>query len=208
MTAVSSGARTSAAVRLGRLLGGLACALLLAGCSEATAGTPVDQPDQNYVSGDGVVTEVAPADRGGPIELAGDTLAGARLDLADLRGAVVVVNVWGSWCPPCRKEAPSLKQASERLRDKGVQFVGIDTRDSNASAKAFLENVGIEYPNVADPDGELLLAFKGTLNPNAIPSTLVLDKQGRVAARVVGEVSESTIRGLVEPLLHEPAGQE
>ena len=198
MTRRSRAARTSAVVAA--LLVGLA----LTACSEATAGTPVDQPDQNFVAGDGTVTEVAAADRGAPVELSGTTLDGTPLSMADLRGSVVVVNVWGSWCPPCRKEAAALKRASASLGGDDVRFVGIDTRDSDAAARAFVENVGLTYPNIVDPDGVLLLAFKGNLNPNAIPSTLVLDRQGRVAARVVGEVTEGTLRGLVEPLVAEP----
>lgn len=198
MTRRSGAARTSAVV------GALLVALALTGCSEATAGTPVDQPEQNFVAGDGTVTEVSAADRGDPVDLSGTTLDGAPLSMADLRGQVVVVNVWGSWCPPCRKEAPALKRASDSLGGDDVRFVGIDTRDSDAAARAFVENVGLTYPNVVDPDGVLLLAFKGNLNPNAIPSTLVLDRQGRVAARVVGEVTEGTLRGLVEPLVAEP----
>ena len=122
---------------------------------------------------------------------------------------MVVVNVWGSWCPPCRKEAPVLKAVSDDLAGPDssgdVAFVGIDTRDSDAAATAFLDNIGLTYPNVVDPDGVLLLAFKGDLNPNAIPSTLVLDRQGRVAARIVGEVTEGTLRGVIEPLVAEQA---
>ncbi len=179
-------------------------ALLLAGCTTAAgAGTPVDQPEQNYVSGSGTITEVPAADRGDPIELAGETLDGDTLDLADLRGQVVVVNVWGSWCPPCRAEAPVLKAVSDDLVGDDVAFVGIDTRDSDAAARAFVENVGLDYPNIIDRDGVKLLAFHGDINPQAIPSTLVLDRQGRVAARVVGEVTEGTLRALIEPLVAE-----
>ncbi len=202
------------AVRLARTAALAATAVVsvvaLAACSSGTAGTPVDQPDQNYVGGSGAVTEKAPAGRRDPVELAGPTLDGETLDLAALRGKVVVINVWGSWCPPCRKEAPVLKAVSDDLvgddpASSDVAFVGIDTRDSDAAAKAFLENVGITYPNIVDPDGVLLLAFKGDLNPNAIPSTLLLDKQGRVATRIVGEVSEGTLRALIEPLVAEQA---
>src|SRR5262249_31464680 len=146
----------------------LLAALLLTGCSEADAGTPVGQPGQNYVSGDGSVTEVAASDRGSAVDLSGTTLAGDQLDLAHLRGKGVVVSVWGSWCPPCRKEAAALKKASDGLVGEDVAFVGIDTRDSDAAARAFVENVGLSYPNVVDPDGVLLLSFKGDLNPNAI----------------------------------------
>ncbi len=177
----------------------------LAACTPGNAGTPVGQTGQNYVAGNGTVTEVAPADREAPVDLTGTTLDGDPLDLAALRGKVVVVNVWGSWCPPCRKEAPVLKAVSDDVIGADVAFVGIDTRDSDAAARAFVENVGLSYPNVVDPDGVLLLAFKGALNPNAIPSTLILDREGRVAARVVGEVTEGTLRAVIEPVVAEPA---
>lgn len=195
----AAGRARTAAVLASVLLG---CAGV-AGCSEATAGTPVDQPEQNYVAGDGTVNEVAAANRHDPVELSGPTLGGGSLDLAALRGKVVVINVWGSWCPPCRKEAPILKKVSTDLAKRDVVFVGIDTRDSDAAAKAFLDNIGLTYDNVVDPDGVLLLAFKGDLNPQAIPSTLVLDKQGRVAARIVGGVEEGTLRAVIEPLVAE-----
>ncbi len=188
-------------------------AVTLAGCTSAAgAGTPVDQgqPGQNYVGGDGTITELAPADRGDPVELKGSTLDGDDLDLADLRGQVVVVNVWGSWCPPCRKEAPVLKKVSDDLAaapDSEVSFVGIDTRDSAAAASAFIDNIGSTYPNIVDPDGVLLLSFRGSINPQAIPSTLVLDREGRVAARVIGEVTEGTLRSLVSSVVAEqPSG--
>lgn len=198
---------TTRAAPLGRAAAAVALVLVCAGplsaCSRATAGTPVDQPEQNYVAGDGTVNEVAPANRHDPVQLSGPTLDGTSLDLASLRGKVVVLNVWGSWCPPCRKEAPILKKVSQDLEGKDVAFVGIDTRDSDAAAKAFLDNIGLTYANVVDPDGELLLAFKGDLNPNAIPTTLVLDKQGRVAARIVGGVEEGTLRAVIAPLVAE-----
>ena len=182
-----------------------ASVVVLAACTPGNAGTPVGQTGQNYVAGNGTVTEVAPADREAPVDLTGTTLDGDPLDLAALRGKVVVVNVWGSWCPPCRKEAPVLKAVSDDVIGADVAFVGIDTRDSDAAARAFVENVGLSYPNVVDPDGVLLLAFKGALNPNAIPSTLILDREGRVAARVVGEVTEGTLRAVIEPVVAEPA---
>ena len=100
---------------------------------------------------------------------AGPRSDGTTLDLASLRGKVVVVNVWGSWCPPCREEAPVLKTVSDDLAAKDVAFVGIDTRDSDAAAKPFLDNLDLTYPNVVDEDGILLLAFKGDLNPQRDP---------------------------------------
>ena len=128
-------------------------------------------------------------------ELAGETLDGAPLTTADFPGQLLVLNVWGSWCAPCRSEAPALVEAAAQL--PGVQFIGINTRDLNpAPAQAFVRAFDIPYPNIYDPDGSLLLALRA-VPPKAIPSTLVLDKQGRIAARVLGEVRASTLVGMV-----------
>ena len=135
--------------------------------------------------------------------LAGTTVDGQPYDLADDKGKVLVVNVWGSWCPPCRKEAPELVRAHERLtgegRDSEVAFVGIDTRDpSRAAAKAYQRKFSVPYPSVYDPSGTLLLGFADSLPPSAIPSTLVIDEQGRVAARVLGGITAATLEDLVQ----------
>ncbi len=184
---------------------GIVLSLLAASaCSPASAGKPVDESGQSFVSSDGSVTERPLGSRGSAIQLQGATLDGGSLDLADLRGKVVVINVWGSWCPPCRKEAPTLKAVSDELSSTGVVFVGIDTRDNDASARAFVDTFDLSYRNIVDKDGTLLLAFSGDLNPQAIPSTLVLDRQGRVAARVLGGVTEGTLRGIIEPVVAEP----
>ena len=129
-------------------------------------------------------------------ELSGPTLEGDVLSTADYAGQVLVLNVWGSWCAPCRSEAPALVAAAERMPD--VQFIGVNTRDLDpAPARAFVRAFDVEYPNLYDPDGALLLGF-GQVPPKAIPSTLVIDEEGRVAARVLGELSESTLVGVVE----------
>ena len=102
---------------------------------------------------------------------------------------MVVINFWGSWCAPCRSEAPTLAVLSEQYRSKGVQFVGVDIRDSPASAEAFVQNFGISYPSLNDPADEIALAFRGTVPPAAIPSTLVIDRSGHIAGRVIGQAS-------------------
>ncbi len=131
----------------------------------------------------------------------GPDLDGRRLDLAGLRGKVVVINVWGSWCSPCRAEAPALARASRDFRTRGVRFVGIDTRDSLGAAKAFARRYGIAYPSLDDRDGSVLLRFSGLVPIGAIPSTLVIDRQAQVAARVVGKIDDTTLRGLIADTL-------
>jgi thiol-disulfide isomerase/thioredoxin len=168
----------------------------LTGCSNDEVGS---SGDAGFVAGEGVITRLAVDERKKPGEVAGETLDGEPIALEDFRGKTVVVNVWGSWCAPCRAEAPDLVAASEELADDGVRFLGINSRDLDKSAaKAFQRRFEVPYPSIYDQQGRTLLAFRGTLSPNAIPSTVVIDEQGRVAASVIGEVSKSTLVGLVE----------
>jgi thiol-disulfide isomerase/thioredoxin len=187
----------------------LGLALAVAGCT-ADAGTPElrDAGDAGFVAGDGSVAVLPAADRDPPVDVAGETLDGEALDLAALRGAVVVLNVWGSWCAPCRAEAPDLVAAHDRLaadHPDEVAFVGLNIRDASVTnARRFEERLGVPYPSLSDPDSLLLLRLRGEIPPNAIPSTLVLDRTGAVAARVLGRVDEATLVGLVEDVLAEP----
>lgn len=177
--------------------------VLVAGCSGGAPASSPSKESTGFVAGDGSIVVLDEADRKPAPDLRGTTLDGTEFSLADHRGEVVVLNVWASWCAPCRAEAPELQEAASELSGKGVQFVGLDTRDSQTAARAFVDRFGIEYPSVVDRDGRLQLLFSDTLPPQAIPSTLVIDRQGRVAARALGAVDASTVRGLVEPLLAE-----
>ena len=143
------------------------------------------------------------AHRTAPDVLRGTTLTGDEFDSSALGGSVVVYNVWGSWCPPCRAEAPTLKQVSEESRALGVRFVGIDTRDTRAAALAFERRFGIGYSSVFDPDGELLLSFRGLVPPSAIPSTIVVDRSGRIAARIIGATTYLALTTLLKHLASE-----
>ena len=179
--------------------------LLLPACSSPEPARPGigSTPDAGFVGGDGTIQVIAAADRLPAPELSGTTVDGRRFDLRDVERKVVVVNVWGSWCPPCRKEAPQLVTAHDRLTGTGktpeVAFVGIDTRDpSRDAAKAYQRRFGVPYPSVYDPSGSLLLGFAKSLPPSAIPSTLVIDAQGRVAARVLGGITAATLEDLVQ----------
>jgi thiol-disulfide isomerase/thioredoxin len=172
---------------------------LVAACSASGATTA----NQGFVSGAGTVNVIAPADRLAAPPVRGRSLTGAQVSLGREGGSVVVINVWGSWCPPCRSEAPALAAAARRLAPQGVRFVGIDVRDSLAQARAFTAKVGTPYPSIFDQRGETLLGFRKSLPPDAIPSTLVIDARGRVAARVLGPVNETTLVDLV----HQVAGR-
>lgn len=177
----------------------VALTFLLAGCG-SSAETVDAAADSGFVAGDGSIV-ILPEDQRAPApDLVGETLEGGTFRLSDHLGEAVVLNVWASWCAPCRAEAPALAALAEEFDGRGVQFAGLDTRDSDVSARAFVERFGIPYPNVIDRDGRLQLLFSDTLPPQAIPSTLVIDPQGRVAARALGKVSESSLRGIIEQL--------
>lgn len=180
-------------------------AVLLAGTVLSACSDDVGSSgDSGFVAGKGIITRLAVEDRKEPGEVAGETLDGEPISLDDYEGKTVVVNVWGSWCAPCRAEAPDLAAASEELADDNVEFLGINSRDlDRAAAQAFQRRFEVPYPSIYDQQGKTLLAFRGTLSPNAIPSTVVIDDQGRVAASVIGEVSKSTLVGLVEDVIAE-----
>jgi thiol-disulfide isomerase/thioredoxin len=186
--------------RRAALVGPMALVTLLAGVLSGCSGGSVGSSgDQGYVAGKGIITSVEAADRKQPGEVSGTTLAGARTSLSDYRGKTVVVNVWGSWCPPCRAEAPMLAAAARDLAGKDVVFLGINSRNpEQAGPRAFERRFKIPYDSIYDPGGRTLLAFHGTLPANAIPSTVVVDPQGRVAASVVGSITRTTLYDLVQ----------
>jgi thiol-disulfide isomerase/thioredoxin len=183
---------------------------LLVAALAVTAGTATACTDENgtngkdYVSGDGRVIQILEGDRGKPVEVAGETLAGDQLDLADLRGQIVVVNIWGSWCPECRSEMPLLVDASDELPG-GARMVGVDIREtSKDNALAFERTFEVPYESVFDPGSTTLLSFPTPYNPRETPSTLVLDSQGRVAALIRGELpSKLTLLDVVQEVATE-----
>jgi thiol-disulfide isomerase/thioredoxin len=183
-----------------RRLVGLLVAVLLVGAVTSGCDNSANTGDKGYVDGAGMITRLAADERKMPGKVSGETLEGKPLSLSEYAGKVVVLNVWGSWCADCRKESDNLTGAARELTQDGVAFVGINTRDaSREPALAFERRYEVPYPSLFDPSGRSLLAFYGTLNPSAIPSTLVLDQQGRVAASIVGEVpSKQTLVDLVQ----------
>lgn len=177
----------------------LAALLLMSGCSDI-GGTG----DLEYVAGDGQVVEVARADREPPVDVSGTTVQGDPLDVSDLQGKVVVLNVWWSGCGPCRTEMPMLVEAEATYDEADVAFVGINIRDlAPENAAAFERDRGVDYPSLYDPGSETLLGL-GRYAPYAPPATLVLDREGRVAALINGAIpSKSTLTTLVDDTLAE-----
>lgn len=164
---------------------------LLVGCSATPTGSG------GFVAGDGTLTVLPLAQRPAAPVIEGTTVDGEPWSSTQAAGTVLVYNVWGSWCAPCRAEAPALVAASAQLAGTAT-FVGINTRDLNkAQAQAFVRTFEVPYVNLFDPDGALLLKFSGQLPATAIPSTLVVDASGKIAARIVGEVSQATLIGVV-----------
>jgi peroxiredoxin len=183
--------------------GAAVATLLMSACS--SGGTSGGGGDTNFVMGKDGISTAKKGERAEAPDLSGKTVNGGQLDVASYKGKVVVLNVWGSWCAPCRAEAPNFEKVYQDLKTKGVQFVGINTRDtSTQNAVAFEKQQGITYQSLYDPTGKLMLRFKkGTLNPQAVPSTLVLDREGRIAARSLAALSEDKLRQMIAPVLAE-----
>lgn len=179
-----------------------ALACLLAGCAAApaTQDAPSSPQLESLQTGDdGLIPE---RDRQPAPVLAGTTLDGERLDLGDLRGSVVVLNFWASWCAPCRAESATLNEVAGRTADKGVRFVGINVKDELPSARAFERKQSVSYPSLHDQPGRLLLRFRKVV-PQTPPTTLVLDREGRIAAFFAGAVRISDLQGPVEQIAGE-----
>ena len=192
--------------RRGLLLGAASAALLLASCAapdtlavQAKAGD-----NKNYIAGDGSVSEYAPGTRTAAVGMTGVLYDGTTVDSAQWQGNVTVLNVWYAACAPCRKEAPDLEALHQEFKNDGVQFYGINVRDTAATAAAFERTFGTTYPSFNDSDGGILLALANHVPPRAVPTTLVLDKHGKVAARILGLAEKSTLKALISTALSEP----
>jgi thiol-disulfide isomerase/thioredoxin len=169
-------------------------ALVLAGCSQPVDQLAEDYRDgigQNYISGDGAYVFLEPGSRQDPISFSGELDMGGSFDSADYAGQPLLVNFWYAGCPPCRLEAEDLQELNVHYGPQGVGFVGVNIYDQQATALTFAEEFGITYPSILDASSGLArLAFAGEITPNAVPTTLVLDSQHRVAARVSGLITD------------------
>ncbi len=179
-------------------------ALSLTGC--ASNDTLADQyrsgDNKNYIAGDGTVTEFDKADRGASVAWSGALADGSQLSSANLSGVVTVLNFWYAGCAPCRAEAPDLVAIAKAYPK--VQFVGVNVRDAAGTAQAFERKFGIEWPSILDAgSGSIVLAFTGIVTPQAVPTTLVIDRDGKVAARVLGRIEASTLKALIKRVVDE-----
>ena len=186
-----------------------AAALALSGCSGAGS-SDADGPggagggDEAFVPGDGSITFREVGERTDAPAVEASTLDGGTLSLAELEGDVVVLNFWASWCAPCRAEADDLERVAEQTADEGVQVVGVNIRDRRTAAESFVRTQGVGYPNLVDERGEITVAFSD-LRPAAVPTTIVVDRQGRLAARVLGGVTDEQLLPVVRRVAEEPA---
>ncbi|MGY1821379.1 TlpA family protein disulfide reductase [Geodermatophilus sp. SYSU D00079] len=188
----------------GRLLGVLAGALLLAGCSTGSSAVDVNNGGQfRFVAGTPAGEVIPPDERAAAPDFSGTLLGGGDFTSAELAGEIAVLNFWGSWCPPCRVETPQFQEVYADVRDQGITFLGLNVKETSEQfAQAFVDSEGIEFPSLYDPRGEVALAFRD-YPANAIPSTIVLDRDGRVAAVYTGEVAQEDLRAVLDLLLAE-----
>ncbi|MFC4565973.1 TlpA family protein disulfide reductase [Nocardiopsis mangrovi] len=193
------GARVRAAAALTALV------TLTAGCAGGLE-SENSTADSRYIEGDGTATEFDAGDRSTVPDIEGETLDGDPVSLADYRGDVLVLNFWASWCGPCRSEAPVLDEVYNDHKDAGLDFLGVNIKDNETAARAFEDAQEVPYPSLFDQPGEVSQAFRDTVPPQAVPTTLVIDREGRIAARVIGETTYNQLTGLVESVLAEDDG--
>jgi thiol-disulfide isomerase/thioredoxin len=181
------------------LAAGAALALVPACSGGQAAQQGPGSGDTNYVNASVGTTTFKAGQRPEAPAVSGTTLTGSQLRLSQYHGKVVVLNFWASWCAPCRAEAPSMAQLSSTYVSRGVQFVGVNVKDpGKVNAQAFDRNLAIGYPSIYDPAGEVLLAFRETVPPSGIPSTLVIDRTGHISGRVIGQVTYSGLKQLID----------
>ena len=178
-------------------------AAVVSGCTGQTDGASTSTDAAFDFAGSTPLGAVIPADSRQPApRFGGELLDGSRFDSSDLDGDLAVVNFWGSWCAPCRVETPEFQTVHSDVVDRGVQFLGVDVKDQRQLAQAFVDTVGVTYPSLFDPRGEVALAFRG-FPANVVPATILLDRRYRVAAVYVATVPEEDLRAALDLLLAE-----
>jgi thiol-disulfide isomerase/thioredoxin len=185
-----------------RLSAALAAVLALSACAGGTEIQTGGEEDR-FISGDGSATVFEAGERDAAPDVTGTTFEGDELSLSEYEGQILVLNVWASWCGPCRAEQPVLDEVHTEYGDLGVDFLGVNIKDNETAAVAYTNSKGVLYPSLYDQPGEIPQAFRDTVPPRAIPSTLVIDPDGNIAARVIGPTTYGQLTGLLDPLVVE-----
>ena len=183
--------------RTAAVVSALAGSVLLAGCSTSVSGGG----NTGFVDEGVGITAIAASQRVDAPKLTGTTLDGQKFALSQYKGDVVVINVWGSWCGPCRQETPALEETYQKYQAQGVRFLGINTRDITSAAIAFDRSMNVTYPSLQDPDETVLLQFKSMLPAADIPSSVIVDRGGKVAVRILGAVTEPQLAQQLDAVL-------
>lgn len=190
----------------------LIVALAIAGFVLATSGCANDSlaeqfrsgDNKNYIAGDGTVTEFAPGSRPKAASWSGITESGESISSDQLEGVITVMNFWYAGCAPCRIEMPELIELQDEFLSDGVQFIGVNVRDSAETSLAFARKINMNFPSVMDAKtGSVVLGFTGVVTPQAVPTTLVIDSEGNVSARVLGRIDKGILKALIVTTIKE-----
>ena len=191
-----------------KLLAALAISALVLTTSACANDSLADQfrsgDNKNYIAGDGTVTEFALGSRPKAADWSGVTESGEALSSTQLEGVITVMNFWYAGCAPCRIEMPELIELQTEFLPEGVQFIGVNVRDSAETSLAFARRIGMNFPSVMDAKtGSVVLGFTGVVTPQAVPTTLVIDAEGNVSARVLGRIDKGILTTLVKTVIEE-----
>lgn len=191
-----------------KLLAALAISALVLTTSACANDSLADQfrsgDNKNYIAGDGTVTEFALGSRPKAASWSGVTESGEAISSAQLDGVITVMNFWYAGCAPCRIEMPELIELQAEFLPEGVQFIGVNVRDSAETSLAFARRIDMNFPSVMDAKtGSVVLGFTGVVTPQAVPTTLVIDAEGNVSARVLGRIDKGILTTLVKTVIEE-----
>ena len=191
-----------------KLLAALAISALVLTTSACANDSLADQfrsgDNKNYIAGDGTVTEFALGSRPKAASWSGVTESGETISSTQLEGVITVMNFWYAGCAPCRIEMPELIELQTEFLPEGVQFIGVNVRDSAETSLAFARRIDMNFPSVMDAKtGSVVLGFTGVVTPQAVPTTLVIDAEGNVSARVLGRIDKGILTTLVKTVIEE-----
>ncbi|WP_425455961.1 TlpA family protein disulfide reductase [Arthrobacter echini] len=202
MTTITRSSKHSTLSRLGAAIGVSLClASVSCAADDPLAQQAAAGDGKNYIAGDGSVTEYAASERGEPVDVSGTLFGGAAVSSAEWDDQVTVLNFWYAACAPCREEAADLVALHDEYAPQGAAFYGVNIRDEQATAEAFERSFGIPYESFNDKDGGVLLDMTQYVPPQAVPTTIVLDREGRVSARILGIADRSTLDALIRDVL-------